>query len=192
MKKKNLALRMSAFMMSALLVIGSAAPAYAAADLVTEDQQADAKSATEATAETGNASKTENEEGTESSESNESREITTGESDNDAAAGEEGKSDSESVTEENASDSADEALQEEEDAIESEEEDLQEDVGEESSEVSNSFVFGSSQIQLGEGSYSLPVALMNASSISNASMAGSCIAGDATLEVLRLLCPCSQ
>lgn len=41
MKKKNLALRMSACMMSALLVVGSAAPAYAAEDMVFADQAAD-------------------------------------------------------------------------------------------------------------------------------------------------------
>ena len=180
MKKKNLALRMSAFMMSALLVVGSAAPAYAAADLATEDQQTDSKAAAEA-AETDNAGNMKSEESTESTTDTaaESEEL-----EGDIAAGEQTNSDTESVTEENAATSENEALQEKEDAITSEEEGFQEDAGEQSTEeAGSSFVFGSSQIQLGEGSYSLPVALMNASSISNASMAGSCIAGDATLEV---------
>ena len=42
MKRKNLALRMSACMMSALLVVGSAVPAYAAEDVAFEDQITDA------------------------------------------------------------------------------------------------------------------------------------------------------
>lgn len=41
MKKKNLALRMSACIMSALLVVGSVAPAYAAEDMVFADQAVD-------------------------------------------------------------------------------------------------------------------------------------------------------
>ena len=44
MKKKNLALRMSACMMSALLVVGSAAPAYAVEDMVFADQAEDVQS----------------------------------------------------------------------------------------------------------------------------------------------------
>ena len=41
----------------------------------------------------------------------------------------------------------------------------------------NPFAFGTSETVLQAGEYTLPVKLMNASNIANASMAGSCIAG---------------
>ena len=41
----------------------------------------------------------------------------------------------------------------------------------------NKYKFGSSETELSAGEYTLPVKLMNASNITNASMAGSCIAG---------------
>lgn len=41
MKRKNLALRMSAYMMSALLVVGAAAPAYAAEEVTFADEATD-------------------------------------------------------------------------------------------------------------------------------------------------------
>ena len=41
MKRKNLALRMSAYMMSALLVVGSAAPTYAAEEVTFADEATD-------------------------------------------------------------------------------------------------------------------------------------------------------
>ena len=43
--------------------------------------------------------------------------------------------------------------------------------------ASATFKFGSSETELSAGEYTLPVKLMNASNIANASMAGSCIAG---------------
>lgn len=72
----------------------------------------------------------------------------------------------------------------EEAAVFSDEENAEEVFSDEAGEeAAASFEFGTARTKLEKGSYTVKVSLMNASNPENASMAGSCIAGDATMVV---------
>ena len=73
----------------------------------------------------------------------------------------------------------------EEAAVFSDEENAEEEVfsDEAGEEAAATFEFGTARTKLEKGSYTVKVSLMNASNPANASMAGSCIAGDATMVV---------
>lgn len=165
-KRKNWALRMSAYMMSALLVVGSAAPAYAADDLVVADQQT-------STDETSVSETGASDENTESTEATQDIQVEKS-ADSDT---EEASQDSESAADAEDTD-ADETAEVQEEASLADEA----STDTEATETSQTG-FGTANTQLSKGTYTVPAALMNASNITSASMAGSCIAGDATLVV---------
>lgn len=86
------------------------------------------------------------------------------------------------ATDETDADVADDS---EETAVFSDEENAAEEVfsDEAGEEAATTFEFGTARTKLEKGSYTVKVSLMNASNPENASMAGSCIAGDATMVV---------
>ena len=73
----------------------------------------------------------------------------------------------------------------EETAVVSDEENAEEEVfsDEAGEEAAATFEFGTARTKLEKGTYTVKASLMNASNPANASMAGSCIAGDATMVV---------
>ncbi len=179
MKKKNLALRMSACMMSALLVVGSAAPAYAAEDMTFVDQAAD---------ETGDAAVEESE--AEAAPVEDTAEETTAED----TASEDVAEESEAVVDEADNDVEAEDAQSED--VDLEADDAEELTADEfSDEADDSAVvfadetataqtgFGTANTQLAAGTYQVTVGLKKADDVTADSMAASCIAGKATLVV---------
>ena len=179
MKKKNLALRMSACMMSALLVVGSAAPAYAAEDMAFVDQAAD---------ETGDAAVEESE--AEAVPVEDTAEETTAED----TASEDVAEETETVADEADNDAEAEDAQSED--VDLEADDAEELTADEfSDEADDSAVvfadetaaaqtgFGTANTQLAAGTYQVTVGLKKADDVTADSMAASCIAGKATLVV---------
>ena len=179
MKKKNLALRMSACMMSALLVVGSAAPAYAAEDVVFQDQAADVTEDTadaEGTAEAVPAEDT-------------VEETTAGDT-----ASEDVAEESEAVADEAGDDAAAEDAQSED--VDLEADDAEELTVDEFSDAADDSAvvfadetaaaqtgFGTANTQLAAGTYQVTVGLKKADDVTADSMAASCIAGKGTLVV---------
>ena len=179
MKKKNLALRMSACMMSALLVVGSAAPAYAAEDVIFQDQAADVTedaADAEGTAEAVPAEDT-------------VEETTVGE-----IASEDVAEESEAVADEAGDDAAAEDAQSEDVDLEAEE--AEELTADEFSDAADDSAvvfadeiaaaqtgFGTANTQLAAGTYQVTVGLKKADDVTADSMAASCIAGKGTLVV---------
>lgn len=159
MRRKNLWLRMSSCTMAALLAATSVAPVSAAdftSEVVVEDQQDEAGADVDVATDAEVS-------------------VIEEESQNETAEVE--------VTE----DSAEADLTEAEEDLFADSIDADE-VGDaaaltDDAEVQKSFNFGSASTTLEVGEYSLTASLMNAGTITNPSMAGSCIAGDATLVV---------
>ena len=159
MKKKNLALRMSACMMSALLVVGSAAPAYAAEDMVFADQAEVTDSEAEAVPVEDAASEDVAEETVAVPDEVEAEDAQSEDADF-------GVEDSEELSADAFSDEADSSA-----AV----------FADEAAEVQSGF--GSANTQLAAGTYQVTVGLKKADDITSDSMAGSCIAGKGTLVV---------
>lgn len=159
MRKKNLWLRMSSCTMAALLAATSVAPVSAAdftSEVVVEDQQDEAGADVDVA------------------------------TDAEVSVIEE-ESQDETAEVEVTEDSAEADLTEAEEDLFADSIDADE-VGDaaaltDDAEVQKSFNFGSASTTLEVGEYSLTASLMNAGTITNPSMAGSCIAGDATLVV---------
>ena len=159
MRRKNLWLRMSSCTMAALLAATSVAPVSAAdftSEVVVEDQQDEAGADVDVA------------------------------TDAEVSVIEE-ESQDETAEVEVTEDSAEADLTEAEEDLFADSIDADE-VGDaaaliDDAEVQKSFNFGSASTTLEVGEYSLTASLMNAGTITNPSMAGSCIAGDATLVV---------
>lgn len=166
MKKKNLALRMSACMMSALLVVGSAAPAYAAEDMVFADQAADvSEDVADAEAEDVLADDVTEDGEVQVAEDGEdlgAEDVQSGEADLDA-------DDPEELFADEPGDAAGSS------------EDVFADTDAQAAEVQSGF--GTGNTQLAAGTYQVTVSLKKADNITADSMAGSCIAGKGTLVV---------
>ncbi len=163
MRKKNLALRMSACMMSALLAVGSVVPAYAAEDTVFSDQAA--AETEQSVVEEAETVVIEDTEVTGESETTDAEVVVEDEQDAELDFETE---DAEGLNVDEFSDGVDNSAAA---------------VGDDDAEAQKNFNFGSANTRLEAGEYSLPVALMNVGTITNPSMAKSCIAGDATMII---------
>lgn len=160
MKKKNLALRMSACMMSALLVVGSAAPAYAAEDMVFADQAADvSEDVADAEAEDVLADDV-----------TEDGEVQVAEDGGDL-----GAEDVQSGEADLDADDPEELFADEPGDAAGSSEDVFADTDAQAAEVQSGF--GTGNTQLAAGTYQVTVSLKKADNITADSMAGSCIAG---------------
>ena len=150
MKRKNLALRMSACMMSALLTVSSVTPAFAAEDITFEDQAADV--AEETAAESEDVQETEGQ-GEAQSEEAADVELESDATDTEAT-------DSEELFADDFSDAADDSA-----AVFADE------------TAAAQTGFGTANTQLAAGTYQVTVGLKKADDVTADSMAGSCIAG---------------